>query len=75
MAGNDVSIQGGARIHMDEGDLLVTASNFAFGPAPRVSCPACLPCPVLFAAQWASKVCLCACLLACLFVCLFVCFP
>jgi hypothetical protein len=34
LAGNDVQIMQGARLHLDRGDLLVTASNFAFGPAP-----------------------------------------
>ncbi len=34
LAGNDVQIMQGARLHLDRGDLLVTASNFGFGPAP-----------------------------------------
>jgi hypothetical protein len=34
MAANSFKIQPGARVHLDQGDLLVTAVNFAFGPAP-----------------------------------------
>jgi len=34
IAGNDVRIPPGSKIHLDRGDLLVTASDFAFGPAP-----------------------------------------
>ena len=34
MVANSFKIQPGARVHLDQGDLLVTAVNFAFGPAP-----------------------------------------
>ena len=37
IAGNEVRIPPGAKIHLDQGDLLVTASDFAFGPAPDCS--------------------------------------
>lgn len=39
LAGNDVRIMQGVRLHLDRGDLLVTASNFAFGPAPGALMP------------------------------------
>jgi len=34
MVAHSFKIQPGARVHLDQGDLLVTAVNFAFGPAP-----------------------------------------
>jgi|NorSeaMetagenome_1021524.scaffolds.fasta_scaffold37989_1 hypothetical protein len=39
LAGNDVRIMQGVRVHLDRGDLLVTASDFAFAPAPGALTP------------------------------------